>query len=332
MSTHLSDETIELFSMGKLEGAGYADTEKHLLMCDECLHAVRTMDLFLDSVRSLARVTRQDGKIRPSFKAVYQVVQAVLPDAKLENIGILLRTPPDRLYSRFRRDCEEFSVGQGSSLKQLAEKTSEKGNRLGAEKCLEWLRSAYPSTLRISRQKSVVVHGYAGKTLDELYERHIRPEILPFRTHLPQYSLEAAAGKFGRQIPVEPEGWIEVHTDVPLTDDMFVVHVEGHSMEPQIPDASLCAFRSKLSGSWDGKTLLIEQYGESGGSRYTVKRCHVSDAVDPNKESDKDWLHQRMTLESINPDYESWDVASAGKIRPLGEFLFVVGLSGDVER
>ena len=37
-------------------------------------------------------------------------------------------------------------------------------------------------------------------------------------------------------------------------------------MEPQIPDASLCAFRSKIPCSWDGKVLLIEQYAEQAGT------------------------------------------------------------------
>ena len=111
---------------------------------------------------------------------------------------------------------------------------------------------------------------------------------------------------------------------MPLTEDMFVVHVKGHSMEPQIPNASVCAFRSKIIGSVDGKVLLIEEYGEAGGSRYTVKRCHVPDRSGPEEGGDGTQLHQRMTLESDNPDYRSWDVTPDEKIRVLGEFLFVV--------
>lgn len=133
-------------------------------------------------------------------------------------------------------------------------------------------------------------------------------------------------------MPVEPEGWVEVDTQMPLTDDMFVVHVEGHSMEPQIPSGSLCAFRHRIAGSWDGKVLLIEQYGESGGCRYTVKECHLSKNVDPTQPGEEAWLHQRITMESRNQEYTPWDVPSDGKIRPLGEFLFVVGSSGEAER
>jgi SOS-response transcriptional repressor LexA len=160
--------------------------------------------------------------------------------------------------------------------------------------------------------------------VDRLYAKHVRPIVLPYRTHLPQYTLEAAAGRFGRQVEVEPEGWVEVREGIPLAEDMFVVHVKGHSMEPQIPDNCLCVFRSKITGSEEGKVLLIEQYGEPGGSRYTVKLLHVSRAVDPDQEGDAAWLHQRLTLAPVNPAYESWDVPCAGKVRVLGEFLSVV--------
>ena len=73
-------------------------------------------------------------------------------------------------------------------------------------------------------------------------------KILYFQTHLPLYSLEAVAGKFSKKQEVEPEGWVEVQPGhSALTKDMFVAHVEGHSMQPKIPNGSLCAFRSKVS-------------------------------------------------------------------------------------
>jgi phage repressor protein C with HTH and peptisase S24 domain len=162
--------------------------------------------------------------------------------------------------------------------------------------------------------------------IEALRAKHIRPEVQPFRTHLPQYSLEAAAGKFGeQQMEVEPEGWVRVPAPhVALTEDMFVTHVKGHSMEPKIPDGSLCAFRSNIAGSYDGKVLLVEHYGETGGNRYTVKLYRSSKNLDPHRQGDDGWLHERITLQSLNPDYPSWDVASAGTVRVIGEFLFLV--------
>jgi phage repressor protein C with HTH and peptisase S24 domain len=53
----------------------------------------------------------------------------------------------------------------------------------------------------------------------------------------PLYSLEAAAGKFGKQqLTIEPEGWVQVPAsrNIRLTQDMFVIHIKGFSMEPDI--------------------------------------------------------------------------------------------------
>ena len=148
----------------------------------------------------------------------------------------------------------------------------------------------------------------------------VPPSII--RKLLPQYSLEAAAGKFGRQMAIEPEGWVEVQTDIPLTEDMFVLHVEGHSMEPRIFDGSLCAFTTKMGPICDGKVLLIEQYGESGGSRYAVKLCRISESADPKQTDDLNSIHPHVILESINPDYKP--LKNTGNIRAVAEFLFVV--------
>jgi hypothetical protein len=273
---------------------------------------------------SVERVS-QKAASRISGIGNYLLLQAALPNAKLQNIGVLLlELDSDRLYCRFRRDFEEFAGNEADWFRELPEYILQMATELGGHKCLEWMESTLSNTLRISERKRVLIQKGSTATVDVLYAKHVRPKVLRFRTHLPQYSLEAAAGKFGRQMNVEPEGWVEVRTDLPLTQDMFVVHVEGHSMEPTIPDASLCVFRSTISGSWEGKVLLLEDYGESGGSRHTVKLCRLSKSVDPNGQGDLAWLHHRMTLESTNPAYEPWDVASAEKIRPLGEFLFVV--------
>jgi hypothetical protein len=152
------------------------------------------------------------------------------------------------------------------------------------------------------------------------------PKVLHFRTHLPLYSLAAAAGKFGQQqTELDPEGWVEVPLGpIRITQDMFVTHIEGRSMEPTIPDGSLCAFRSNVSAPYDGKILLMEDYGEVGGNRYAVKRYRTSSNDDPDKQSDQAWLHERITLESVNPDYTPWDIASAQTVNVIGEFAFVV--------
>jgi hypothetical protein len=68
----------------------------------------------------------------------------------------------------------------------------------------------------------------------------------------------------------------------------------------------------------------MEDYGEVGGNRYAVKRYRSSISADPNREGDQAWLHERITLESINPDYAPWEVESARKVNVIGEFVFTV--------
>jgi hypothetical protein len=228
------------------------------------------------------------------FDGQYLLLEAALPRAKTEYIGVLLlEADSDRLHGLFRRDFEDFVGDDADWFNALPDHISQRANELGARKCVEWLESTLSNALRISARESVVIED-PDTTLAKLYAKYIRPKVLPFRTHLPRYSLETAASKFGRQTGGEPEGWVEVREDIPLTDDMFVVQVEGHSMEPQIPQARLCAFQSKTNDSWDGKIMLLEDYDESGAHRYTLRLCHVS-----NCESDR-------------------------RVTALGEFLFVV--------
>lgn len=328
MCNYNSDEQSERYAMGRLHGAELGAFEDHLRRCQKCREAVLAVDFFVRTLKGALGQPQQDTSpaflMRRTFRGESLLVQARLSKCDSQNIGILLLdTHSDRLYSRFRRDWEEFAGSRAHWLKQLPDAVLKESLELGGEGCLQWL-SAFTRTIRISKLSRVVASDDPSTILENLYVTHIRPNILPFHTHLPQYSLEAAAGKFGKQMAVEPEGWVEVLTQIPLADDMFVTHVTGHSMEPQIPDVSLCAFRSKIVGSVEGKVLLIEKYGEPGGSRYTVKRCHIASPGDPEERIGTPWLHPRITLESTNLDYKPIEVAPDQKIVLLGEFLFVV--------
>jgi type III restriction enzyme len=121
-----------------------------------------------------------------------------------------------------------------------------------------------------------------------------------FTTHLPVYSLEAAAGYFGGGHDVELEGWTEVAGR--LDDAMFVSRVVGRSMEPRILDGSLCVFRRLGPGTRQGKIVLAQHRDiadpETGGS-FTVKMYESAKALEDGE------VRGSVTLRPLNPDYEA---------------------------
>ena len=145
-----------------------------------------------------------------------------------------------------------------------------------------------------------------------------------FRTHLPVYTLKAAAGYFGDGQEVDPEGWIEVSGR--LSRDMFVAHIEGCSMEPRIPDGSLAIFRANPAGSRNGKIVLASFRGLSDpetAASYTVKVYSSKKAVGP----DGSWAHTKIALSPTNTGFEAIEVdpKQAESFRIIAEFVRVVG-------
>jgi type III restriction enzyme len=120
-----------------------------------------------------------------------------------------------------------------------------------------------------------------------------------FSTHLPVYSLEAAAGYFGGGHDVELDGWTEVAGR--LNDAMFVSRVVGRSMEPRIPEGSLCVFRRVGAGTRQGKIVLAQHRDiedpETGGS-FTVKVYESAKVLEDGE------VRGSITLRPLNGDYE----------------------------
>jgi phage repressor protein C with HTH and peptisase S24 domain len=101
---------------------------------------------------------------------------------------------------------------------------------------------------------------------------------------------------------------------------MFAARIAGRSMEPKIPDGSVCVFRHGVTGSRHGRLVLVEQAGGGANDRYTVKRYRSE-----KLSSGEEWSHARITLESLNPEFESWDLDPAeDRFRILAEFVRVL--------
>jgi hypothetical protein len=101
------------------------------------------------------------------------------------------------------------------------------------------------------------------------------------------------------------EDWVPVPEGVRPSQDLFVAHVVGRSMEPRIPDGSLNLFRWNPVGSRQGKILLIQRFGVlDETARFTVKRYTSRKRM----LGEDQWEHERIRLEPLNPEFEAWDV------------------------
>ena len=126
-----------------------------------------------------------------------------------------------------------------------------------------------------------------------------------YRTCVPLVPLKAAAGGFGdphELLSDEDEEWVEPDSGRTLREGMFVAQVVGRSMEPKIPDGSYCLFASPVTGSRQGRAVLVRLRDEEDpetGERFTVKRYRSEKTQDENG-----WRHVAITLEPVNRDFE----------------------------
>lgn len=253
--------------------------------------------------------------------ANYALLEVELPGEGPIPAGVLLEDPTqDRLYIKCRRDWERVAPEEADVLKLMADDVAAKSFEMGAARLLDYLESTLSNTIRITGRRSILVEDF-DRSLHRLYREHIPVEVLEFVTHLPRYSVQVAAGKFLENREVEAEGWEEVPDDLRITPEMFVAEVVGHSMEPKIPDGSLCVFRANVTGSRQGRLVLVENLGAAGDNRYTVKRYRSVKARTP----DGSWSHERISLEPLNTEYEAWDLEPGeDRFRIVAEFVRVL--------
>jgi hypothetical protein len=129
------------------------------------------------------------------------------------------------------------------------------------------------------------------------------PDADRYRTCVPLFPLQAAAGVFGPVQTVEPDGWAEIETARKLRPGMFVAHVVGHSMEPRIPDGSWCLFVAPVEGSRQGRIVLVQHRDihdpETGGT-YTVKKYRSTKESDSTGGSGSPTCPRRRSRSSRN--------------------------------
>ncbi|MBV8729239.1 MAG: hypothetical protein JO336_05470 [Acidobacteriia bacterium] len=245
--------------------------------------------------------------IRASREGVYVVLEAALPERPPHNIGVLLADPESgKPWLRMRSDYGFAQPEDAEVLELLEEDMQARAAELGALRYLDWLEDTLSNVLRVSGRQMVRVDSFT-RVLDRLYSEYVEPvKVERFVTHLPLYTLRAAAGKLGEEMESVEEDWVRAPEGMRLGPDLFVAHVVGHSMEPRIPDGSLNLFRWNPVGSRQGKILLIERYGVTDQTaRYTVKHYTSRKRYSEDGEA---WEHERIRLEPLNPEFEPWDV------------------------
>lgn len=238
-------------------------------------------------------------------QGVYVMLEAALPQRSSVPVGVILVDVAEnrgwvRFRSEFDADEEDLEVLEG-----LEEHARQSIAEMGAEQYLASLEDSLSNVLLVSERRTVAVDAFS-RVLDRLFGELIEPvAVQPFETHVPLFSLRAAAGSLGEEMPSEAEDWVRAPQGMRLSADLFAAHVVGHSMEPRIPDGSLNLFRLHPAGSRQGKILLIQRFGSVDDSaRYTIKRYTSKKTYT----EDEQWQHEQIRLEPLNPEYSAWDV------------------------
>jgi phage repressor protein C with HTH and peptisase S24 domain len=252
----------------------------------------------------------------------YSLIVSALPGHGEQTIGVLLLdASSDTLHVRLRRDWEQWASEEDAEvLAELEDDLLLQARQEGGKTVLDRLDQTASVSLRVTDREAVSTHDF-DKTLNDLYRRHVPAQVLQFRTHLPRYSLAIAAGPFlTNNEDIQAEEWVETPPDLKLDDRMFIARIQGHSMEPRIPDGSLCVFRKNVVGSRNGRLVLVRNSELADDNQYTVKRYKSE------KREDADGFAQtRIRLESLNPAYPSWDLdEDADKYEVMAEFVSVL--------
>ncbi len=237
----------------------------------------------------------------------FSIMSLVLPGRADTAIGVFLFDPSGNdLQFKLRDDWGALGADENDReyLAALDDDFRLRIREMGAEAFLLSLEDSLSGILRISEREDVAVTN-PSRTLQRLFDVHVDAGVRKFVTHLPLYSLRAAATRFGEDAEVEELDWVRAPEGLRLTEGMFVAQVVGRSMEPLIPDGSYCIFRAPVVGSRQGKRLLIQEIRAAGSSSaFTVKRYTSRKSRTPEYE----WQNETIRLEPLNPEFQAFEL------------------------
>ena len=246
----------------------------------------------------------------------YIVLEVCLPGGSPENAGvILLDNEANQLFVKARRDWDSFASDEADVLSGLEEMIESMARDQGASAALAYIESAFSGVVRAT-DRQVTMAADAEARLRRLYRENINSVgAVPIR------QLRAAAGSVSPEDEISevPEESIDPPTGIRVIPGMFAATVIGRSMEPLIPDGSLCLFKPHGGGSRNGQKLLIEKIGSfDSTSQFTVKVYRSEKII----HEDGTWEHGRIRMIPLNPEFEEWDL-TPDQFKVLGEFVAV---------
>lgn len=187
----------------------------------------------------------------------------------------------------------------------------------------------------------------SGHAIEELLRRHEGLPLIPepgateggmqqvlssisaddqFQIALPVYDLAVKAGSWGSDVAPAVVGWARVPRR-PLEPEMFLAQVQGHSMEPGIPDGAWGLFRSFPTGgqpmpmALDGRRVVarLPSKADPETGAYTLKRWKVT----------KIGVGGEILEVALRPDNKALEplvvTPADGDVRVVAEYLETVG-------
>lgn len=239
-----------------------------------------------------------------------------------EKCGVIVCDPETgECAFRFREDFDEFAGQEADVLAGLAAQLPGLQKEMGPKAFLHWVDETLSNSLRVSEPaQSMAID--LERTAQALYRRHVTSRVRPYQTHLPLIPIELAAGGFGADKARGVEEWVEAR--VPgrrrLTDDLFLVRVQGRSMEPEIPNGSLCVFRSYYGGSRKNGIFIVQRMATlDEGGEFTLKRYSSEKEYEGGQ-----WRHKQITMHPENREYSDWDLREDERYVTIAEFVCVL--------
>src|SRR4051794_13099795 len=143
-------------------------------------------------------------------QGTYVLLESALPGRPVCAVGVLLIDPDaDRAWLRMRSNFDAIADPDDAEvLEALEEHIRQCIDESGAESYLRSLEDSASNVVRVTERQSVAVDAFS-RVLDRLYQDHVETvQVKPFHTHLPLFSLRAAAGGLGDEMESAVEDWV----------------------------------------------------------------------------------------------------------------------------